>query len=345
MKKSSIPGIFTFILVAVSFIGAELKTSYYADVHEELLNIPRSSAMAGADLSIGSGVSLSSNAANLPGDSLHTISLSYASFFQNSFSTSLLSFSSSINPTLAYSISAGYIYIPDVEITESAETNEAGDPVYDPEIVNLSSILFRAGLGKRFSLLRSLDLSAGLALKAKRVRLPEYRGYGVAIDAGTRMQVLGTGVSIALVLENLASLTQWSDSYNEMAARHLRLGFGWEREFPYIYGTLRIGYTTPDLLSNEGVNIYKTEEMTSDIDIQVPSYEKVYRNPLLLITNCRFGLEYTIMKRLSLRGGLKQGSVHFGAGLNLFKERAGLDFSYAAHSLAGSYQLSLAYRW
>ena len=66
----------------------------------------------------------------------------------------------------------------------------------------------------------------------------------------------------------------------------------------------------------------------------------------MLFTAGRYGLEYTIMSRLALRVGLTQGKFSFGAGVNLFGGRAGLDFAYSSVlEFAGASQISLTYRW
>ena len=325
---------------------AEHGKSYYADINDDLLNFPFSAAMAGSDMSFSSGASPSSTPANLPFDSINTLSLSYANYFQNSFSTSLLSYTSKIGKEIGYGITAGYIYLPDIEITEDLETDENGNPVYIPEKVNCSRIFFRMALGKSFSIFKTIDLAIGSALDAERNRLPEYRGYGIGLDLGAKVLFKRTGVSLALLFENaIVSLTYWSSSYYETAYPHLRIGVGWDRYFPYIYGNIRIGYTSPDILSNEGINYIEMEDMGGDVKIEKPSYQKVYENPLVMIVSGKFGLEYRILERLSLRGGITQGRFSFGAGLNMFGDKAGLDFAYATHSLAGTYQLSMSYRW
>ena len=40
------------------------------------------------------------------------------------------------------------------------------------------------------------------------------------------------------------------------------------------------------------------------------------------------------MNRVVIRGGLTKGKVGLGAGVNLFNQRAGIDFAYVNHELA-----------
>ncbi len=346
MIKNYCPWIIIILSVLISSGYADTRGSMYSDINDELMNSPHSEAMAGSDLSMSSGALPSSTPANLAFDSLSTISLSYANYFQNSFSTSLLSFTTSAGENLGYGITAGYVYVPQIEITENADTNGSGDPVYDPEIVSCSSIFFRIGLGGKTRIRESMDLAFGGALNGRRTRLPDYRGYRIGMDLGAKMFFSKPGVSLAVSAENLISdVVKWSDSYKEVVYSHLRIGLGWEKDFPYIYGRLRIGYTTPDLLSNEGINYIGEDELGGDVSIEKPEYLKLYRKPSLLITAGKYGLEYTIMSRLALRGGLTQGKFSFGAGILLFGGKAGLDFSYSAAALAGTSQVSLTYRW
>ncbi|NLG19486.1 MAG: hypothetical protein GX556_19355 [Fibrobacter sp.] len=332
------------VLISSGYAGS--RGGMYSDINDELMNSSHSEAMAGSDLSMSSGASPSSTPANLAFDSLSTISLSYANYFHNAFSTSLLSFTTSAGENLGYGITAGYVYLPQIEITEHADTNGSGEPVYDPEIVSCSSIFFRIGLGWKTRIRESMHVALGGALNGRRTRLPDYRGYRIGMDLGAKMLLSKPGVSIAVSAENLISdVVIWSDAYEEVAYPHLRVGLGWEKEFPYIYGRLRIGYTTPDLLSNEGINYIGEDELGDGVSIEKPEYFKLYRKPSLLITAGKYGLEYTIMSRFALRGGLTQGKFSFGAGILLFGGRAGLDYSYSAAALAGTSQVSLTYRW
>jgi hypothetical protein len=176
--------------------------------------------------------------------------------------------------------------------------------------------------------------------------LPDYKGYGLGIDAGATAQIPLYGISASLVVENItSSYTYWSSSFSEYVLPHIRVGVGWEKTVPYMYGRILIAYTTPDLLTNEGVNDFKTQNVDNDFKIETPYSQKFYKHPSVLFTGGKFGAEYTIMNRLALRVGVKEQRICFGAGLSLFDEHAGFDFAYNAHELAGSYQMSLKYRW
>jgi len=340
IKKLSLTII--ILLWGITNLRSENSTSFYIDNNDELINLPASAAMVGADLSFNTGASSFSSPANLAFDSINKIELAYASFFQNSFSTSLLSVNGYASSTIGYSITAGYIYIQDIPLSDTTSEGEAY--VYGNR--NCSAIYLRAGLGKRFDLSGSISISIGAALQAKRTRLIGYRGYGLGMDAGTKVLFSNIGLSAAVLVENItSSMTYWGRNYYQWAYPHIRAALGWEKRIPYIYGTLRLAYTTPDLLANEGVNYFDDDQMQGDITLPKPQWKSVYKNPQLLILAARIGLEYMIMDRVAIRGGLTRGKVGLGAGVNLFNQRAGIDFAYVNHELAGTYQLGISYRW
>ncbi len=336
-----------FLIIVILLCGAgnlrsESNTNFYLDNNDELINMPASAAMLGADLSFNTGASSVSSPANLPFASLNKIELSYASYFQNSFSTSLLSFNGLVSKTIGYSITAGYIYIPDILLSDT--TSEGVPYIYGHR--NSSAIYLRTGLGKRFDISGSVSLSVGAALQAKRTRLIGHRGYGLGIDAGTRVLFPKIGLSVAVLVENItSSITYWGRDYYQWAYPHVRGALGWEKSIPYIYGTLRLAYSTPDLLANEGINYYSDDQMQGDLSLPKPQWQSVYKNPQLLILAAKVGLEYIIMDRVVIRGGLTRGKVGLGAGVNLFNQRAGIDFAYVNHELAGTYQMGIYYRW
>lgn len=325
---------------------AENVSSLYSDVASGILVSPVSAAMGNSDMSQGTGSASSSSPANLALDSLSMLSFSYANFFQNTFSTSMLSYSGKSGNS-GYSISAGYIYISDIDLTDKLDTLASGDPVVPQKFRQgvSSDILIRVGYARAFNL-KFGNLSIGSAVNAIRHNLGEYRGYGLGVDAGITFQNPVNGISFSMLVENLTtSYTYWSSSFSEHQLPHLKIGAGWEKEFKYIYGKLRLAYTSPDILSNEGINEYQTEYVSNDYDIQVPQAKKVSEDPSLLIVNANWGAEYLVMNRLALRVGIAQGQVGFGAGLYLFDQKAGFDFAYKLHELAGTYQLSMNYRW
>jgi hypothetical protein len=335
-----------FVFTFFSYGFSEILGGYYANVSDELMITPVSAAMAGSDLSIGTGTSVESTPGNLPFDSLNRLSLSYAGYYNNSFSTSLLTWSGQPGHNLGISLLAGYVYIPDIWDTRQSSTTESGElSEAKIKVYSASKILFRAGIGRRFTLTPNIALGVGIAANAKRIRLPSL-GYGIGLDAGLKTLFPRPGISLALQVENLtSSYIYWSKSFKERSFPHLRAGIGWERTFPYIYGSLRISYATPDLLANEGINSVSYGLTDNDNVIETLDHQEVYKKPSLLVSQGKIGFEYTILRTVAFRVGLANGKLGFGAGLRLMEERAGLDFAYVTHALAGTYQLSAHYSW
>ncbi len=340
MKKSVL-----FILCICSLAASKTKFNEYADINRELMLLPVSAALGGADLSISSGASFGSSPANLCNDTINSIELSYANFYQNTFSTSILSFSGPTSEHSGIGITTGYVYIPDIEDNRESILNN-NNIFESKKITNASDLYMRFSYGYRFDLNSFWGLSAGAAANARRVRLIDFTGYGLGLDAGIRLYNKANGLSAVIEIENAVSnYTYWSKDYREYSYPHLRGGVGWEKDIPYIYGRIRMCYATPDLLSNEGINYYTITTDTSDQDVEEPLQKKVGTNPELLIYDGRIGFEYNIMNRLAFRIGLSNAKFNFGAGLQFLSNKAGLDFAYTIHQLAGTYQISMMYRW
>lgn len=333
-------------LCSFSLLFADADFNEYSDQNRELMVLPASVALGGADLALNSGIGFGGSPSNLPYDTANNLSLSYANYFHNTFSSSILSYHGPADSNGGFGITAGYVYIPDIEDNRSSIVTEDSTIVYNAKIKNCSDIFARFEYGHRFPINVKWDFAAGVAINARRTRLIDYSGYGIGLDAGLKVVNIPSGLSLAVQMDNIIpQYTYWSKEYRELANPHLRVGLGFDRSFPYIYGRILIGYTSTDLLSNSGVNYVKTEVDSNDLDVEVIKHKKLSEEPSLLIYDSKIGLEYIIMSKLALRVGLTRGKFNFGAGLKLFSGRAGLDFAYTTHQLAGTYQVSASYRW
>ena len=337
---------FCIVLFTVISAIAAPSGGFYANVSEELLISPSSAAMGGAVLSNGNGTTVESSPGNLPFDSLSRLSLAYAGFYNNAFSSSMLTYSGKPLENLGFSLMAGYIYIPDIVDTRGSTSNDSGELIEAKEsYFSASKIVFRAAVGRSFTVSPKITLGAGIAVNAKRSRLPE-TGYGIGCDAGISALFPGTGLSVALLVENLtSSYIYWNESFQERSYPHPRAGFGWYRNLPYIYGSLRLSYSSPDLLANEGINTYAKEITDNENVIETPGVSEIYDKPSHLVTRGKFGLEYSIMNTVALRIGYSGYRFGFGGGVYLLGGRAGIDFAYLMHAMAGTYQLSAQYAW
>lgn len=341
MKK-----LFFFLLCVSSLVLGSSEFNYYSDQNRELMLLPSSTALAGADLALNSGNGYYGSASNLPYDTMNSLSLSYANYYQNTFSSSILSFTGPVGKNNGIGVTAGYVYIPEIEDNRKSSVTANQTVIYQYDMKTGSDIFIRFGYGHAVDFRNKWTFSAGVAANARRTRLIEVSGYGIGLDAGLKALHKKSHLSAVLQLDNMTThYTYWSKHYQEYAYPHLRLGLGFDRSLPYIYGRIRIGYASPDLLSNDGINYVKVESDTNQQDVEVLDHRRLSEEPQLVITGGKIGLEYTIMNRLALRAGLTQGKVNFGAGLLLFSNRAGVDFAYTTHQLAGTYQVSLMYRW
>lgn len=342
-----------FFLVIIFYVTSSFSAiiggtyTFYSSVTDnDILLPPASAAMGSSDLSSGSGTSLSSTPANLVFDTLSRLSLSYAGYFNNTFSTSILSWNSHPIRRTVISLLVGYIYIPDIIDTRQSTTTPEGElSELRTSTFSSSKILIRTGIARSFDITRDIKIGLGVAANGIRKRLPDI-GYGVSLDAGAKTLFLKSGISIALSLRNATtSYVYWSKNFKERSYPNLYAGLGWEKYFPYISGSIKITYKTPDLLSNEGINSIKFVDQSSDVTIEEINQYEIYKKPSLLISSGRIGAEYIVFRKVALRAGFYDGRVSFGGGIYLFNEKAGIDIAYITHSLAGTFQVAVNYAW
>ncbi|MBN1130739.1 MAG: hypothetical protein JXA71_17250 [Chitinispirillaceae bacterium] len=329
-------------------VAGDVQGNYYGDANKELFVMPKSSAMGGSDMSLLRSAQPMSNPANLNLDSASEVALSYAGFYQNTFSTSGLSYLGSINRHSSFSLSMSYLLVPGIELNNDTV-------ITGVRTASASELYFRAGYGRTiWQFPRGINLLVGVAVNGLRKNLINETGYGIGIDIGTSLFFTEHGVAVTSIIENATtSYTYWNSAYKEFAWPHARIGFGWYREIPYLYGRISASYLSPDLFSNEGVNTWITDTMPigdgSTIDeliFRSPDRKRISKNPSLAALG-RYGAEYSVMNRLAFRAGLNLATMNFsfGAGLCLLQEKAGIDFAYLTHELAPTYKLSVHYRW
>jgi hypothetical protein len=332
--------------MAIALAG-NIEGNYYADINKDLFISPKSSAMAGSDVSLSRSAQPLSNPANLSVDSINRVELAYAGFYRNTFSTSALSYIHSIDRVSSFGVSMSYLLVPEIQ--------EYIDSVTPGPISSASEFFFRAGYGRIvYRKNNAIEVSAGGAINGQRKNLIDKNGYGIGLDAGATVRFAEIGLVASAMIENITtSYTHWNSQYSEFAYPHARVGIGWQKEFEYIYGRLSIAYLSPDLFSNEGVNTFVTDSMEADgesgADPEIfitPDRQRISKNPALVVFG-KYGAEYVIMNRLAFRAGLNLATLNFtfGAGLGLLDNRAGIDFAYLTHELAPTYKLSVNYKW
>ena len=316
--------------------------------------LPQSSGQSNADLAFLRDGTQQTNPGNLALDSTSELSLGYAGFFQNTFSTSTISYVTTLAKKIGFGISIGYLFNPDLPYYDSLRTQD-GVPVYDSSRIHYetgSQLYFHAGVGRKYSITRGVELGVGLALNAQRQSLPPYHGYGIGCDAGATVVLPQAGVNIGVLCENITtSYMRWTASYSEAAYQHVFLGVGWDKEIPYIYGRIKIQHKSLDLLSNDGINAV-VDSITKNSDnqdtvISLPSSRRFDKQPLYMLLNGSYGIEYTIQDIVSLRLGLPfggyGGNLSFGGGIKLLDKKLKIDFSYLSHDLGRTYHMGMTY--
>ncbi|MDR3013469.1 MAG: hypothetical protein LBU70_09735 [Chitinispirillales bacterium] len=316
--------------------------SIYGDMAAEVLVSPRSTALAMSDLAVNAFGPIASNPALAASIGKPELMLSYSSYYGNVFSASQAAYIMPIGPNGGVGVTAAYLLIPGIEDTRNVDIGALDDG--DIEIFTASDIWTRVFYGHRLET-EHVNLYAGAAVTARIRRLGEPSAYGLGADLGVMAHLKNPSIHAALLWENVRySIVRWQSSdYTERIPQHLRLSLAFEKDDPYIYGRIALFYTSPDLLFNEGINYWS--DVLDREEKRSPEVRDLSDGVGVLFSAGRFGIEYTIMETLSLRAGITGGSYSLGAGLELFNRRAGVDFAYLNHELAGTVKMSVVYRW
>ncbi len=318
----------------------------YVDANRRIYVLPRETALGMSNMVFARDGGPNTSPANCALDSTSELQLGYAGYYRNAYSSSILSFVTDLERIGAVAVSADYLYVPDILDTRDLEVDGAGMPIYDPdrvEHVTSSEIYLHLAYARRWQI-RRVVLDAGAGVNVLRRRLIDWTGYGVGVDIAGAASFPRTGIRTGLLLENLTTTyMNWSEEYSENALPHVRLGVGWRRDFPYLYGALQVTYVSPDLLTNEGINT--TDAIASSDSVESPRQMSLREDPQLVFYG-NYGLEYTIARVVSLRVGVENlRRFAFGAGLALLHQQLLVDFAWLSHDLGGSYAVSVGWRW
>ncbi len=337
------------ILLFFCVISGITAADFYSNLNKSLFAFPRYTSLGGANLVFSGDAAPLSSPANIPLEPTNEASLAYTGFYENSFSTSLASLRINPDGKIGLGLCVGYLYIPDIEITDGLATDTNQNPVFDPSRLDYSSsseIFLNIALGYTFFKAKNFISSVGASLHCQRRRLVDWTGYGIGVDVAGTMELVKAGVRFSLLLDDITTnYIHWSSDYHDIGLPHARMGVGWRRDIPYIYGRISVMYKTPDLFSNEGVvyNVF-SEKNGSQYEPQKSSLKD---EPSLLFSAGVYGAEYMIQRVVALRFGLDDTKrIFFGGGVNLFKQALFFDFSYmVAYELPGTYSLCMGYHW
>jgi len=274
--------------------------------------------------------------------SQNSASVSYASFFKGTFSVSGVDFIVSLDSISSIGVSAGYVLIPDILITENWQVQDSLPvvPSEDKLVYESSSrIAFRFSYGRAFSTPFG-RLSAGFAVNTWRQRLLDVMGFGGSIDGGLTLHIPALRFTSSLLAENiLGNATYWGDDFFTASFPQLRVSLGYVYPVEYLYGKFNLYYTSLDFTANEGVN-YSGQDQDGDANAD----QLAITDGFSFFKAGKFGLEYTVNDNLAFRLGTTGFERwHFGAGVHLFENTAGVDFAYVTNELSGSYTGTLRY--
>lgn len=342
-KKWSLLAVFLFFSLAWS-----AEKSYYSNLNTFLYGVPQYWATGGSDITFADDGMAVSNPAVLPLNEGSRLLVGYTGFYKNAFSTSSASFVTGVNDKIRFSLGVSYLLIPDIEITDGLVADEFGHPAEDVSVSKFkyessSETFLNVSLGYNILEKKAFILTAGASIHGMRRRLIDWTGYGVGVDLAAAIELKKVDLRFALLANDIVgNYINWSSSYTEYSGARLRLGIGYEKEIPYIYGKVKVTYKSPDIFGNEGVSYIAINHEEQD-----PKSGSVKSNPELLLTTASYGFDYLIKDVFAIRVGFDElKRLSFGAGLDLFSRSLGFDFAYTLpYGLAGTYAMSISYNW
>lgn len=340
------------VLITVFCSCSIFGKDYYSNSNKYLFVAPDYIGTGGANLTYHNSGLPMSNPANLALDSSQSAFMSHTGYYENSFTTTLFSYTGKVMEKLGIGASLSYLRIPDIEITKDLKIDETtGFPIYDPDLVSYetsSETYLNLSGGYEFLNNERFTITGGAALHVLRRRLIDWTGYGIALDLASTVKFKRANISLSLLLDDITSnYIHWSSSYSDNGLPHARLGVGYEKIFNKGIGLFRLSYKTPDLLGNDGVSgSIKESDNSTDSEEGLPKEMKPYKDPLLLITAAAYGASIS-MKNVTARAGFDEAKrFSFGAGIGILENRINLDFSYTLGGvLPGTYAIGTKYRW
>ena len=314
--------------------------SVYGDMAAEAVVSPRSAALSASDLAVNGFGPIASNPSLAARCAAPEVTAAYSSYYGGAFSASALNYTGAAGKNGGISVTAAYLLIPGIDDTRGVDVGALDDDAV--KTFSASDLWLRAAYGHGFDT-RYAELYAGAAAAFRRRGIGEASAYGIGADLGVMAFFRKPAVYAALLWENVRyGAVKWKN-YTEEAPQHLRASLAFEHSDPYIYGRIALFYTSPDLLFNEGIN---AQDDTGDMEeSRSPTVRTLSDGAGVLLSGGRCGAEYVIMNTLALRMGFDGGGYSMGAGLTLFKGRAGADVCYVSRELAGTVKVSVTYRW
>lgn len=217
-----------------------------------------------------------------------------------------------------------WLSVDDIRLTDRLELDESGNPIYDPDKIEIKSA-YDVGLLLTYSRELSERVSAGVNVKLIRQSLVD-RGssFGIGADIGFLYRP-GPRLALGLRLADATSTRlYWDSGRRETVAPTVTVGAHTVRDVAALRGTVLAGL---------------------DVGVAFESYGNADQiRSGSLSGNLLPGIEYWYNRVVALRVGSDGGDLTAGAGVRY--RQFGVDYAYLDHSdLDSTHRVSALYRF
>jgi len=234
-----------------------------------------------------------------------------------------LSAAQKYSPTEAAAVTLYRLGVDDIPITVLQDPTSPLS-VTNPVIVRRWTADAEMAVIAAYAFQRTPQLSLGASAKLLSKKVGYNQALGIGFDAGAIYQVSRSFYAGARLADITTTYLGWDSGHNEIIFPTMSAG---------VLKTFALPRLEADLTLTADV-ILRTENR-GDID-------QFAAGPFS--GEARFGMEYTIERTLSLRGGFDSDNFTAGAGLRIAK--INLDYAYQSHAdLGASHRVSLSYSW
>lgn len=251
------------------------------------------------------------------------LTLMHADRFAGVVKYDFLSAAHRLSPTEAVSLTFYRLGVDDIPITALMDPTSPLSPS-NPVVVSRWTTDSEMVISAAYALNRTPKLSLGAAAKIISKKVGYNQAMGLGFDAGALYQANKTTAFGARIADITTTYLGWDTGHNEIILPTISAGLIKTIILPKLDAELTLA---ADIL-------FRTENR-GDVD-------QFSAGPLSGET--RFGLEYTVLKTLSLRTGFDSENFTAGAGINI--SALNIDYAYQTHSdLGESHRVSIAYAW
>jgi hypothetical protein len=342
----------------------------YSD-NRSLFVLPAQAGVAHSSMAVAREATIVSNPGNLALGEAPTLSVAYAGYYHNTFSTSTVSYVTGLHGAGALGASISYLLMSNIEDTRGLKSMESNPDIVEYDLDNVrfrtgSETMVNVAYGRKLSFGEGIVLGIGGAVHAQRRRLIPETGYGVGLDAGATVVFTRSGLRLSVLANDLSTNYQyWSSEYKLYGKPAAFAGAGLVRKFPQLNSRLTLGYTSPDISPWGGINVLESSGSSED-GAEPERYSLTGSRGRVLLLG-KYGVEYTISmpslfgvmlkipQDVSFRAGYDAGlkKVSFGGG-DMYANTFSIDFSYITYlggvmgdgaAMPGSYLASFSLRW